>query len=257
MDKLKKAFTIFTITFSTSITANSGYAIVAVLRNILVEKNHWFTEDEMKAFVSKEPKSERFFRPWLGSDEFINNTCRWCLYLGDVKPEEIADMPLVLERVEAVRKVRLGIGANSKGKKDSKLPPEPTIKSAERPMTFFCDNVQSNPYLIIPKVSGERRLYVPIGFSQPKVISSDLVAIAENATLYDFGVITSQSHMAWMRVVCGRLKSDYRYTPQLVYNNFIWPEPTEEQRQRIETCAQAVLDARASHSGDSVGRQHG
>ena len=215
-----------------------------------------FTEDEMKAFVSKEPKSERFFRPWLGSDEFINNTCRWCLYLGDVKPEEIADMPLVLERVEAVRKVRLGIGANSKGKKDSKLPPEPTIKSAERPMTFFCDNVQSNPYLIIPKVSGERRLYVPIGFSQPKVISSDLVAIAENATLYDFGVITSQSHMAWMRVVCGRLKSDYRYTPQLVYNNFIWPEPTEEQRQRIETCAQAVLDARASHSGDSLAQMY-
>ena len=215
-----------------------------------------FKEKEMQDFISKEPASKRFFRPWVGSDEFIKNTCRWCLYLGDVEPKEIADMPLVLERVEAVRKVRLGVGPNSKGKQESKLPPEPTIKSAERPMTFFCDNVQDMTYMIIPKVSGERRFYVPIGFMQPIVIASDLVATAENATLYDFGIITSQTHMAWMRAVCGRLETRYRYTPQLVYNNFVWPEPNPEQRQRVEECAQSVLDARAAHEGDSLAQMY-
>lgn len=161
-------------------------------------------------------------------------------------------MPLVQERVDNVRKVRLGEGPNSKGKIAGKKPPAPTIKSADAPMRFFCDNVQTDPYLIIPKVSSERRHYVPVGFIDPNVIASDLVATAEHATLYDFGILTSQIHNAWMRVVAGRLKSDYRYTPGLVYNTFIWPDPTHDQKQAIEQAAQAVLDARDAHPGWSL-----
>ena len=119
-------------------------------------------------------------------------------------------------------------------------------------MRFFHDNVQNDPYLIIPKVSSERRRYIPIGFVPSEVIASDLVSTAEHATLYDFGVLTSNAHNAWMRTVAGRLKSDYRYTPGLVYNTFVWPDPTPEQRQAIETAAQAVLDARAAHPGLSL-----
>ncbi|WP_165045396.1 class I SAM-dependent DNA methyltransferase [Adlercreutzia sp. ZJ138] len=211
-----------------------------------------FTPDEMKEFIMREPASEAFFRPWVGSEEFIKGKERWCLYLGDVKPSEIEGMPCVRERVDAVRKVRLGEGPNSKGKMASKKPPAPTIKSAETPMRFFCDNVQDEPYLIIPAVSSERRRYIPIGFMEPRVIASNLVATAEHASLYDFGVLTSQFHNAWMRAVAGRLKSDYRYTPGLVYNTYVWPATAPEQKPVIEQAAQAVLDARAAHPGWSL-----
>ena len=211
-----------------------------------------FSSEEKDAFIEEEPESSRFFRPWVGSEEFINNKERWCLYLGNASPSDVANMPKVQERIEAVRKVRLGEGPNSKGKIASKRPPLPTQKAAETPMRFFHDNVQNDPYLIIPKVSSERRRYIPIGFVPSEVIASDLVSTAEHATLYDFGVLTSNAHNAWMRTVAGRLKSDYRYTPGLVYNTFVWPDPTPEQRQAIETAAQAVLDARAAHPGLSL-----
>ena len=123
-----------------------------------------FTDEEKEDFIEREPGSFRFFRPWVGSVEFINRTNRWCLYLGDVEPEEIIAMPHVVERVQAVREVRLGTGRNSKGKMPEKRPPAPTIKSADTPMRFFCDNVQSEPYLIVPNVSSSNRRYVPIGF---------------------------------------------------------------------------------------------
>lgn len=203
-----------------------------------------FTPEEKKSFIASEPSSEKFFRPWVGSEEFINRKERWCLYLRDTDQAELAAMPLVMRRVEAVRDVRLGMGPNSKGKMASKKPPAPTVKSAETPTRFFCDNVQKESYLIIPKVSSERRDYVPIGFMPPNAIASDLVATVEQATIYDFGVLASQTHNAWMRVVCGRMKSDYRYTPGLVYNTFPWPSPTPEQEAAIEGCAQAVLDVR-------------
>lgn len=211
-----------------------------------------FTLEEKDAFIEEEPESIHFFRPWVGSEEFINDKERWCLYLGNASPSDVAKMPKVLERIEAVRKVRLGEGPNSKGKLASKKPPLPTQKAAETPMRFFHDNVQSDPYLIIPKVSSERRRYVPIGFVLPEVIASDLVSTAEHATLYDFGVLASTAHNAWMRAVAGRLKSDYRYTPGLVYNTFVWPEPDPEQKQAIESAAQAVLDSRAAHYGLSL-----
>ena len=216
-----------------------------------------FTDEEKDDFIRREPGSARLFRPWVGSAEFINRTNRWCLYLGDVKPEEIVGMPLVVERVQAVRAVRLGTGPNSKGKTAAKRPPAPTVKSADTPMRFFCDNVQSEPYLIVPNVSSSSRRYVPIGFVEPTVIASNLVAIAEHATLYDFGIMTSQFHNAWMRTIGGRLKSDYRYTPGLVYNTFPWPEPSEEERSQIESWAKAVLAAREAHPGCSYADLYG
>ncbi len=211
-----------------------------------------FTPEEKAEFIKKEPASEKLFRPWVGSEEFINAKERWCLYLGDVESQDIEEMPLVLARVNNVRKVRLGEGPNRKGKIAGKKPPAPTIKSADTPMRFFCDNVQTDPYLIIPNVSSERRHYVPIGFMNPEVIASNLVATAEHASLYDFGILTSQFHNAWMRVVAGRLKSDYRYTPGLVYNTFVWPDPALDQTHAIEQAAQAVLDARDAHPNCSL-----
>lgn len=211
-----------------------------------------FTPAEKDVFLQKEPRANKFFRPWVGSEEFINAKERWCLYLGDVDLHEIEDIPLIMERVEAVRKVRLGEGPNSKGKVASKKPPAPTQKSAETPMRFFCDNVQDEPYLIIPNVSSERRHYVPIGFMTPETIASNLVATAEHATLYDFGILTSQFHNAWMRTVAGRLEMRYRYTPGLVYNTFVWPNPTAEQKQKIEQLAQSILDIRDSYPDKSL-----
>lgn len=211
-----------------------------------------FTPEEKDDFVVREPRSARLFRRWVGSTEFINGKERWCLYLGNLQWGDIADMPCVVERVENVRRVRLGEGPNSQGKMASKKPPAPTQKSAQTPMRFFCDNVQVDPYLIIPKASSQRRFYVPIGFMPPDVIASDLVATAEHAEPWHFGVLTSQVHNAWMRIVAGRLKSDYRYTPGLVYNTFPWPDPSIGQRAKIEVCAKAVLGAREAHAGKSL-----
>lgn len=216
-----------------------------------------FTDEEKDEFLTREPASAGFFRPWVGSVEFINRTNRWCLYLGDVSPSEIVSMPHVLERVQAVRDVRLGVGPNSKGKMAAKKPPAPTQKAAATPMRFFCDNVQEDTYLIIPKVSSSNRRYVPIGFMEPSVIASDLVATAEHATLYDFGIMTSQFHNAWLRTVGGRLKSDYRYTPGLVYNTFPWPEPKDGDVDKISALAQKVLDARERQSGCSYADLYG
>lgn len=216
-----------------------------------------FTEDEKDNFIKEEPGSAKYFRPWVGSVEFINRTCRWCLYLGNVAPDEVAHMPKVVERIEAVRKVRLGIGPNSKGKIAAKKPPAPTIKSANTSMRFFCDNVQKDPYLIIPKASSCNRRYVPIGFMDPVTIASDLVATAEHASLYDFGILTSQFHNAWMRVAGGRLKSDYRYTPGLVYNTFPWPHPSDQQRKEIEDCAEDILKCRDNHPDCSFAELYG
>ena len=211
-----------------------------------------FTPEEKDDFIVREPRSARLFRRWVGSTEFINGKERWCLYLGNLQWGDIADMPCVVERVENVRRVRLGEGPNSQGKVASKKPPAPTQKSAQAPMRFFCDDVQVDPYLVIPNVSSQRRFYVPIGFMPPDVIASNLVATAEHAEPWHSGVLASQVHNAWMRVVAGRLKSDYRYTPGLVYNTFLWPNPSIEQRAKIEVCAKAVLGAREAHVGKSL-----
>ncbi|MBS3896824.1 MAG: class I SAM-dependent DNA methyltransferase [Xanthomonadaceae bacterium] len=200
-----------------------------------------FTDDEKEAFIAKEPGSAPWFRRWLGSDEFINGWQRWCLYLRDCPPSTLRSMPTVLERVEAVQSFRL----NSTS--------EPTRKIAETPTRFHVENAPESPYLVVPKVSSERRLFVPIGFEQPSTLSSDLVFIVSEATPLHFGVVQSSMHMAWLRNVGGRLKSDYRYSAGIVYNNFPWPEPLDAKaRAAIEAAAQAVLEARAAFPGSTL-----
>ncbi|MCI9469422.1 MAG: SAM-dependent DNA methyltransferase [Oscillospiraceae bacterium] len=199
-----------------------------------------FTKEEMGEFLQKEPAAAPYFRPWYGSYEFINRCPRYCLWLGECPPNELRKLPECMKRVEAVRQTRLA----------SKSPG--TVKLADKPTRFHVENMPKGSYILLPKVSSERRRYVPMGFMTPDILSSDLVFIIPDATLYHFGILTSNIHMAWMRAVCGRLKSDYRYSKDVVYNNFPWPTPTEEQRAKIETTAQGILDARALYPDASL-----
>ena len=200
--------------------------------------NYLFKKEEMDEFIKKEPKSASYFHLWYGSEEFIHQKPRYCLWLGDCSPKEINEMPLCKQRVENVRLLRLA--SKSAG----------TRRLADRPTRFHVENMPNGDSIIIPKVSSERRRYVPMGFIHKGTFASDLVFLIPSATLYHFGILESNVHMAWMRVVCGRLKSDYRYSKDVVYNNFPWPSPTAEQAEKIATTAQGILDAR-SHYPDS------
>ena len=199
-----------------------------------------FQKEEMDAFIIKEPASAKWFMPWYGSQEFINRSPRYCLWLGKCPPNELRKMPECLKRVEAVREFRLT--SKSAG----------TRKLADKPTRFHVENMPAGNFIVVPEVSSERRRYVPMGFMSPDVLCSNLVKIIPNATLFHFGVLTSNVHMAWMRAVCGRLKSDYRYSKDVVYNNFPWPTPTDTQRAKIEQTAQAILDARALYPDCSL-----
>lgn len=201
-----------------------------------IDGGHYlFSKEEKEDFIRKEPLSEQYFHPWYGSEEFIHQTPRYCLWLGDCTPAEKRQMPHCLERIDAVRKYRL----------ESKS--EGTRLLAEHPTRFHVENMPQGNYIIVPSVSSEKRNYVPMGFMTPDCFASNLVLIIPDATLYHFGVLESVIHMAWMRAVCGRMKSDYRYSKEIVYNNFPWPKPTKEQKQKIEKTAQAILDARAKN----------
>ena len=202
--------------------------------------NYLFLPDEKEEFIRKEPKSAQYFRPWYGSDEFINNRPRFCLWLGGCSPAELRSMPECLKRVENVRNFRLA--SKSEG----------TRKIADNPTRFHVENMPSGSYIIIPETSSERRRYVPMGFMTPDVLCSNAVRLIPNATLYHFGVLTSNVHMAWMRAVCGRLKSDYRYSKDIVYNNFPWAEVNETQLAKIAETAQGILDARALYPDCSL-----
>ena len=222
--------------------------------------NYLFSEDEMKEFIRKEPASEKYFRKWIGSDEFINRYRRYCLWLGDCSPAGIKKMPECYKRVQAVREFRLA----SKS--------VPTQKLAETPTRFHVENFPEGNYILIPRVSSEKRKYIPIGFVESGTLCSDSVHVLDCSqnnmrfsSLFIFGVLTSSIHNAWMRVVCGRLKSDYRYSKDIVYNNFPWPEvllESEELARRkmhasrvrsdIEHTAQAILDARAKYPDSSL-----
>ena len=202
--------------------------------------NYLFTKEQMDEFVKIEPKSANYFKPWYGSEEFIHRKPRYCLWLGDCTPAELRQMPHCLKRIEAVKELRLA--SNRAG----------TRKLADRPTHFSTENMPDTNYIIVPKVSSEKRRYVPMGFMSPNVLASDLVFVIPDATLYHFGILESNVHMAWMRAVCGRLKSDYRYSKDVVYNNFPWPTPTEEQKAKIEQTAQAILDARALYPDSSL-----
>ena len=187
--------------------------------------------DDYAEFIKKEPKSAEYIKYLIGASEFIRGQKRYCLWLKDISPAAINSMPLVKARVQACREDRL----NS--------PDQGRIKLADTPH-LFRETLNPDSYVVVPAVSSERRRYIPMGFLTADTIPTNLVLIIPDATLYHFGVLEASVHMAWMRVVCGRLKSDYRYSKDIVYNNFPWPKPTDSQKANIEKTAQAILDAR-------------
>lgn len=201
--------------------------------NLIIEK------DEYQRFIEQEPEAKKYIKRLLGSVEFINNKDRWCLWLVGVSPGELRKMPLVMERVEACRQDRLN--SPDAGRK----------KLAETP-TLFRETQNPSRYIVVPKVSSQRRRYIPIGYLDGDTIPTDLLFIIPEADLYYFGMLTSNVHMAWMRTVAGRLKSDYRYSGNLVYNTFPWPDPTDAQKARIEATAQSILDVRAFYPDSSL-----
>lgn len=198
--------------------------------------NYLFSTDERDEFVSLEPSAKKYFKRWLGADEFLNGYERWCLWLGDANPEELRKMPKVMERIEAVQRFRL----------ESKS--APTRKIALTPTRFHVENILKSNYLLIPRVSSEKRFYMPMGYIEPDTLTSDSALLIEGASIYHFGILQSHMHMAWMRQVCGRLKSDYRYSAELVYNNFPWPSKVNEiQKKKIADTAQNILEIRLKY----------
>ena len=191
-------------------------------------------DEDYEDFIKREPQAKKYIRPLLGAVEYLHNKKRWCLWLKGVAPTEIKSCPLVYDRVKKCKEAREGSKAAG-------------IRKFAQTPTLFAQITQpdNKDYIIIPRTSSEKRRYVPMGFMTSETIVTDAVQIVPDASLYEFGVLISNVHMSWMRAVCGRLKSDYRYSKDVVYNNFIWCEPTPEQKAKIEQTAQGILDARA------------
>lgn len=203
--------------------------------------NFLFTNEEKEEFIKNEPRSEKFFKELLSAHEFLNGHKRWCLWLKEAEPSELKQLKLVSERIENVRKLR---GQSNR---------DATKKLADFPTLFGEDRQPKSKYVLIPLHSSENRRFIPIGFIDECNIANNSCSTIENAFLYHFGVLTSMMHMAWVKSTCGRIKSDYRYSNELVYNNYPWPEnPTTKQQETIEKAAQKVLDARASFPNSSL-----
>lgn len=198
-----------------------------------------FTKDEMEKFIRKEPESEPLFKKFSAGADYIKGNFRYCLWLVGISPNLLSKMPMVKAQIEKVREMRLASSF------------EPTRKMADTPM-LFREQLNPESYLAIPKSSSQKRRYIPIGYLGIDVIPGDALQMLQECSLYHFGVLTSNVHMAWMRVVAGRLKSDYRYSIGIVYNNFPWPTPTEAQKAKIEKTAQGILDARAKYPDSSL-----
>ncbi|MGA8763408.1 MAG: type IIL restriction-modification enzyme MmeI, partial [Candidatus Sulfotelmatobacter sp.] len=184
-------------------------------------------------FLLGEPRAEKYMRPFVGSEEFINGGERWILYLEDAPPGELRSMPKVMERIAAVKQYR------------KKSTSASTRSLGDSPTRFHVTVVPNRSFLVIPETSSERREYVPIGWLQPPVVPSNLVRVLLDADLWHFGILTSRMHMAWLRYIGGRLESRYRYSIGIVYNPFPWPEADDRQRARICDLAQKVIDVRA------------
>lgn len=195
--------------------------------NLIIESN------EYDDFVNREPLATKYIRRFLGAREFLHDLPRYCLWLDGASPKELNQMPLVKERIAKTREFR---------RSSTKAA---TRKYADMPTRFMEIRQPKDKYIIIPSHSSENRKYIPLGFMSPDVICGNANLMIPNAKLYHFGILESNVHMAWMRVVCGRIKSDYRYSNDIVYNNFPWPKPTEAQKAKIEQTAQAILDVRA------------
>ena len=191
-------------------------------------------------FVKKEPAAIEYVKPYMMGNEFLNNKKRYCLWLVDLPPGDLRKMPHVMERVRKCREMRLASSRTN------------TLKAAEAPTLFESNRQPGTDYIAFPKVSSEQRRYIPIGYLDKDVIAGDKLFTIPNATLYHFGILTSNVHMAWMRAVGGRLEMRYSYSNTIVYNNFPWPQASETQKSQIETLAQAILTARANHPTSSL-----
>ncbi|GAA4302628.1 DNA methyltransferase [Nibribacter koreensis] len=199
-----------------------------------------FNDEEKEDFIQKEPLSENYFRRFIGSEEFINGKSRWCLWLVDVDPIKLKNLPYVLDRVKKVKELR------------EKSPDSQARNLANFPTTFR-DKHNPEHAIIIPLVSSENRRYIPIGFINKETIPSNLCSFIKTDSFFHFGILSSKMHMAWVKNVCGRLESRFRYSNDIVYNNFPWPEnPSEKQVKAVEVAAQKVLDVRAEFTGSSL-----
>jgi hypothetical protein len=218
----------------------------------LIDDGHFLVlDDEQKQLLNQEPKSHQFLRKLYSGDDFLNGGFRWCLWLNSVPPAELRASPFALTRMELVKRFRQSSNRAA------------TVQLAATPMKFGELRQPTGRYLFVPKTSSERRTYAPIGFMEPSALINNTSLFVDNASLYEFGVMSSNMHNAWVRVTCGRMKSDYRYSSSIVYNNFPWPDflqsskpnqppaPVDKAQAAIETAAQAVLDVRAKfQSGD-------
>lgn len=204
-----------------------------------------FTPEEKAAFIKAEPKSEPYFYRYMGSREFINNIERWFLIINRIPPDELLKMPLVIKRLDMIREYRL----NSNSIQTKKL--------AEFPAKFHFENMPTEKYLVIPQTSSGRRRYVPMGFLNPDIMVNNKLQIMKNAGLYEFGILSSNVHNAWLRTVAGRLRDDFTYSVSVVYNTFPWPSPTDEQKVKIEQTAQGILDARKFYPNNCLADMYG
>ena len=205
---------------------------------LLIEKH------EYEKFITDEPRAKKYIKKFCGAIEYINSIDRYCLWLVNAEFSELEKMPLVRERLEKVRQFRL----NS--------PKKATRDSAETPALFQQIRQPASAYILVPLTTSENRRYIPIGFMDRDTISSNLVSIIPDGTLYHFGILTSSTHMAWIRTICGRLKSDYRYSSSLVYNNFPWPDVSNEQYTKIERLAQNIINARIIYSKNTLAEMY-
>ncbi len=216
--------------------------VPAIVRGSQATDNglYLFTPEEKELFIRREPQSEKFFKRFMMGREFINNIERWCIWIPDISPAELKKCPQILQRVQQVKNYRL----SSKNVQ--------TKQAADIPWRFGQYRAPAEHFIAFAKVSSERRRYIPFGFLTNDIIPGDKLFTIPNATIYMFGVLTSNVHMAWMRTVCGRMKSDYSYSTTIVYNNFPWCSPTPEQKALIEQTAQSILDARALYPDCSL-----
>jgi hypothetical protein len=209
--------------------------------NMPLDGGHLLLSDEEKEKLIKiEPKAKKYIKPLISAEEFINGKNRWCIWLVDVEPSEIRKMPEIVKRGELVKRFRLKSIAPS------------TREHAKTPF-LFRDKNNPKTFIVIPRVSTENRKYIPIGiFNNKNYIVGDTCLIIPDATIYEFGILTSIMHMAWTRYFCGRLGSGPRYSKDIVYNNFPWPNSTGKQKEKIEILAQEILDARAKFPNSSL-----
>ena len=204
------------------------------------------SEDEKNSFIKNNPQTKKWIKQYLGAEEFLKGKKRYCLWLKDVNPSEYINCPNILNRIEKVRNFRLSSKAAS------------TRKFADTP-AVFCQIAQpeNGNYIAVPEISSERRKYIPFGFLHSDIIASNLLFLIPDANIYHFGILESSVHMAWMRTVAGRLEMRYRYSKDIVYNNFPWPTPTDDQKAKIEQTAQAILDAREKYNQCSLAELYG